>query len=297
MKKLIKSFINGTLGLFDLKLVREKPKHKKGSAPAIKMKHVHDPAFSYMNNNRYQDMLFDELREYAAPFFSKSVIDIDDQFNIKEQIIEFFNTYTKRKYTDNTSGSGFHNAFWLFLLCRAMNPEIIVESGVWKGHSTWLFEQACPDASIFGFDKNLNHLEYNHLKANLLEHDWNQFDFPEFNPKKALVFFDCHVNHAKRIIEAHMKGFKHLLFDDNPPAHKVYSHIPGIPTAHMVYSGIGLDSPDISWIWNNEEITKSIDTEQAKQAQKLIQEHNYLPDVGGPTRYGGFTFLTYVQLK
>lgn len=297
LKSLLKSITNGTLKLFGLKLVKDKPKRKKESAPAIKMRYVHDPAFSYMNNDLYQEMLYEELAGYAEIFFSNDIIGITDRFNLKDQISEFFNTYTKREHTDNTSGSGFHNAFWLFLFCRAMNPELIIESGVWKGHSTWLFEQASPDAHIFGFDKNLEHVEYQNLKAKLIELDWNHYDLPEFNPQKALVFFDCHVNHAKRIIEANKKGFKHLIFDDNPPVHKLYSHIPGIPTAHMVYSGVGLDSPKISWSWNNKKLTRNIDLEQAQRAQKLIHEHLYFPDVGGPTRYGGFTFLTYVQLK
>jgi len=48
LKSLLKSITNATLKLFGLKLVKDKTKRKKESAPAIKMRYVHDPAFSYM---------------------------------------------------------------------------------------------------------------------------------------------------------------------------------------------------------------------------------------------------------
>ena len=58
----------------------------------------------------------------------------------------------------------------------------------------------------------------------------------------------------------------------------------------------GLDASEISWFWNDQEVTRSIDLEEADQAKELIKIHYLLPDVGGPTRYGGFAFLTYVQI-
>ena len=120
--------------------------------------------------------------------------------------------------------------------------------------------------------------------------------FPKFNPENGLVFFDCHVNHAQRMLEAKAKGFKHILFDDNPPVHKIFSHVPGIPTAAMLHYEQGIDSKEISWIWNGKEISRDIDPDQANQAKELIKIHHILPDVGGPTRYGGFAFLTYIQI-
>jgi len=297
MKKYIKSIINGILKHFGLKLIWAKPAQKKKTKPDLKMEYVHDPAYSYMKEKSHREKLNAELAIYAETFFSGKKLSTGEELSIRDHIADFFTLYTKRKFTDNTSGSGFHNAFWLFLLCRAMNPELIVESGVWKGHTTWLLEQACPTAKIYGFDVNLNHVEYKGLNAELIEADWNTFDFRDFNPEKSFVFFDCHVNHAQRILEAKSKGFKHLIFDDNPPLHKIYSHIPGIPTAHMLHAREGLDNQSISWMWNNQEQNKPINNDQARKAADLILNHEYFPDVGGPTRYGGFTFLAYVHIR
>jgi hypothetical protein len=296
MKK-IKDLINKVLNrLFGVQIIRTIHLPKKKTEPKSKMKFVHDPVYSYMTSPRYREMLYEELAEYADQFFSLDYFPSPPLPDIKILISDFFELYTNRQLTDNTHGSGFHNAFWIYLFTRILDPELIVESGVWKAHTTWLLEQACPEATIFGFDRNLKHVEYGDLKATLIESDWGTFQFPQFNRDKSFVFFDCHVNNALRILEAKEKGFKHLLFDDNPPVHKIFSHIPGIPTAAMLNSGLGIDQPEINWVWNGKEVTRSIDIEQARKAKELIKVHQVFPDVGGPTRYGGFAFLTYVQI-
>lgn len=296
MKIKLKGWITTLLRrLFGIKIViiknipqEEQSKYKK--------KYVHDPAYSYMVSPSHKEMLIEELREYADNFFNYGYFSSGSEINTDSLIRDFFDIYCGRKLTDNTHGSGFHNSFWIYLIAKALNPTLVVESGVLKGHTTWLLEQACPKADLFGFDITLDYIEYKNLNAQLLEQDWNTFQFPEFNPENGLVFFDCHVNHAQRILEAKAKGFKHLLFDDNPPVHKIFSHIPGIPTASMINSGIGIESPDVSWVWNGKKKTRSINLNEVNQAKELIKIHHVLPDVGGPTRYGGFAFLTYVQI-
>jgi len=256
----------------------------------------HDPAYSYMQDQVYRDQLIYELSLTADLIRAKNYFPTNPDLNTTTIIKDFFKIYSSRTQTDNTFGSGFHTAFWIYYIARLLDPELIVESGVWKGHTSWLLSQACPNARQYGFDKSLNHLEYNNLNVTMVEHDWQTYQFPDFDQNRALVFFDCHVNHAQRIIESKNKGFKHLLFDDNPPIHKLFSYIPGIPTAAMLYTGEGIEAPEIRWVWNGKEVIYPIDRDQAKQARELIKIHDLLPDVGGPTGYGGFTFLTYVQI-
>jgi hypothetical protein len=293
IKSIIKSFLKNVLGIQITRVAKSVSQKEK---PKPKMIYVHDPASSYMTHPAYQDLLIDDLAQRSKPFFAQNYFTPDADFNLTACIRDFFDLYQGRALTDNTHGSGFHNAFWIYLISRALKPGLIVESGVWKGHTTWLLSKACPTADLYGFDKNLKHLEYDQLNANLHEYDWGTFKFPDFNPDQSLIFFDCHVNHAQRLIEAKSKGFKHLLFDDNPPVEKIFSHIPGIPTAAMLYTGQGLEMPEISWVWNDQQVTRTIDLDQARQAKELIKVHHFLPDVGGPTRYGGFAFLTYVQI-
>jgi hypothetical protein len=293
LRELLKSFCRNVLGI-QIKRVKNKP--PKTDLPALKMECVHDPVYSYMVDQEYKDRLIHELAEIADDFRASDTIPSHTNTPSLDIITDFFRIYTSRKHTDNTHGSGFHNSFWLYYLARVLDPELIVESGVWKGHSSWLMSKACPNANLYGFDICLDKLAYPDLNAQMFERDWQSFSFPSFDPERALIFFDCHINHAQRLIEAKSKGFKHLLFDDNPPTHKIFSHVPGIPTAAMLNSGDGLDKTEISWVWNGKSYTAPINPEQAHQAKALIKNHVILPDVGGPTRYSGFAFLTYVQI-
>jgi hypothetical protein len=231
------------------------------------------------------------LREHLAELFPKEHL-------LKSEIESFYRVYRKRPLVDNAGGSGFHNSFWLFLLARLMRPNLIVESGVWKGHTTWLLEQACPDARICGFDINLGHLEYKDGKAEFYESDWSQHTFGKVDPEKSLCFFDCHVNHARRIIEAHERGFRHLLFDDNPPDYKLYSYRrPAFPTVDMVVNSRLRENQAISWYWQGTRQECRVDLAEAEKAKRMVKRYFVLPDVGGATRYGGFSFLSYVELE
>ena len=293
IKTQINSLLKNTLGIQIYRVNKQQPEKEKAQ---LKMKYVHDPAYSFMSNPAYQEKLILELSQVADNFLAHNFFPSGSESNSTQIIQEFFDVYRNREKTDNTHGSGFHNAFWLYFIARVLDPEVIVESGVWKGHISWLLSQACPDADQYGFDISLKKIEFPDLDVQLFEQDWQDFSFPSFDPDRALIFFDCHINHAQRLIEAKAKGFKHILFDDNPPAHKIFSHVPGIPTAAMLYENEGIDKSEISWTWNRKSYTEPIDPEQAQKAKELIKVHHMLPDVGGLTRYGGFAFLTYVQI-
>jgi hypothetical protein len=293
MKNIIKSFLRNIFGI-EIKRVKKAP--PESSKPQLKMVYVNDPAYSYMVDENLQDQLIIELSQVADTQRKYNYFPTRSDLSTNTIVKDFFNLYSKRPHTDNTFGSGFHNAFWIYLIARLMDPELVVESGVWKGHTSWLLSKACPNAKQYGFDISLKKLEYSLPNATMLEQDWGSYQFPSFNPDRALIFFDCHINHAQRILEAKQKGFKHLLFDDNPPLHKIFSHIPGIPTVAMLYAGEGINTDEIRWMWNGKEVSRPIDPSQAQRARELIKVHSTLPDVGGPTRYGGFAFLTYVQI-
>jgi hypothetical protein len=290
-KKTLKIF-NRILAKAGLQLARVRPD------VIFKSQFVHDPQYSYLLNPMLQDRLNDELAKKARAFFFNQLPGlISDDFITLERVRQFFQIWGRRPYYDNTGGSGFHNAFWLYLITAGLQPDLIVESGVWKGHASWLFKQAAPESEIHGFDISLKRLEFTHSEVTFYEQDWGEFQFTSPSLERSLVFFDCHVNHAQRILEAKNKGFKHLLFDDNPPLPKIYSYgQPGFPTAHMLWDGDITSEDPVLWMWKGKPHQESLDANQAWKARDLIKKHIVFPDVGGPTRYGGFSFLTYVEI-
>lgn len=46
----------------------------------------------------------------------------------------------------DTGGGGFSAALLLWSISRALQPSVIIESGVFRGFTTWVFRQACPHA-------------------------------------------------------------------------------------------------------------------------------------------------------
>ena len=66
----------------------------------------------------------------------------------RESLPEFIEVYRRRPIRDNAGGMGLNHSFATWFILRQMQPRLVVESGVWRGHSTWLIEQAAPDAEI-----------------------------------------------------------------------------------------------------------------------------------------------------
>ena len=255
-----------------------------------------DPRLSYMDDPGLQDVLLDELAQSARTALADGPQIGSDAGAVAVWVRDFWRTYRARPFADSRGGGGFHNSFWVYLVARALDPALIVESGVWKGHTSWLLAQACPQAEIHGFDLDLSRLDHHDARVQYHQHDWARHAFASLEPERALSFFDCHVNHAQRIKEAHARGFRHLLVDDDPPLHKLYSYgLPGFPTVQMICAE--LPSADtVAWHWRGKRFERPVDREEMAEARRLIDHCFVFPDVGGPTRYGRFSFLTYVRL-
>jgi hypothetical protein len=292
LKKKILQLANRVVTKFgyELKRVQE--------STVFRSEHVHDPQYSYISDTGLRNDLFEELSSISRPFFTEHFADISPaDYPSPADVGKFIELFADRPYYNNTGGSGFHNSFWIYLFTSALQPKLVIESGVWKGHTSWLFNQAAPDASIIGFDITLKYLEFSHPSAKFVETDWNSYSFDEVDPDRSVIFFDCHVNHAQRIIEAKDRGFKHLLFDDNPPLHKIYSYgLPGYPTAQMLIDSQYPEENPFTWMWKGTSKQADLDIDQARKAGSLIKRHILFPDVGGPTRFGGYSFLTYVEI-
>ena len=80
------------------------------------------------------------------------------------------------------------------------------------------------------------------------DRDFSQLDFQNV-PLPHLVFFDDHIDAARRIIEAYIKGFKYLLFDDAMGMEGMCQRLyPAAPTIPMIANCELLSVGDrISW--------------------------------------------------
>lgn len=138
----------------------------------------------------------------------------------------------------NNNGMAPDTAFYLYYWVRELAPALIVESGTWRGYSTWVMRQAAPDARIISLDP-IFALGYCVDPAKVGSVYWpsdvermgSDFSCAGFEfmakPQPSLVLFDDHQNKIHRLQQAIQKGFQHVIFDDNLPGqatHKTFFH-------------------------------------------------------------------------
>ena len=159
---------------------------------------------------------------------------------IKIHINDFCEIYKNRPIKNNKGGMLFSHMFAFYFILKKLNPELVIESGVFKGQSTWLIEQTLPNSKIISIDKDLSQREYISKKANYSNIDFRFHNFSKI-PENTLVFFDDHVNHIERLKESNYFKIKNIVFEDNYPSYKgdfhtikhslqkfTFNHRPGI---------------------------------------------------------------------
>ena len=243
------------------------------------------------------DRWIGRLAERLAPALTEAGL-IDAAVAVRGLIEEFLILYDHRPVHDNAGGSGFNDSLVLFLIARLAAPALIVESGVHKGHTTWVFRQASPAAAIYAFDIDLGRLVFRDPAASYAERDWSAAPLPSTVPAAALAFFDDHVNQCRRVREAHARGFRLLVFDDNFPADQLYATgVPPVPTLAMLLDDDLIPGTDLRWLRRGKERCYVYRAEDTCEAAALIDRAIVLPDLAPASRYAAQSGLTLLRLK
>lgn len=146
-----------------------------------------------------------------------------------------------------------HLNFWC--LRNVFRPTLYVESGVFIGSSLHAFINSPGIKKIVCIDPDLSALKIDHVDipgAVLID---NQ-DFCELvldvSEERAFAYFDDHIDTARRIREAHEKGFNFLLFDDSTGFEGLCQRLyPAVPTIPMILNVESLrPGESISWTFN-----------------------------------------------
>lgn len=145
-----------------------------------------------------------------------------NQFYSREEALscldEFYSLYLNKPIKNNQGGMKSPHMFATWVITKKLKPEIIIESGVWKGQSTWLFENASPESEIYAIDPVPQLREYTSKKAKYQTQDFLVTDWTEVKDKNVLVFFDDHQNSFERIKKCKEIGFKNIIVEDNYPS-------------------------------------------------------------------------------
>jgi hypothetical protein len=216
------------------------------------------------------------------------------------QISEFREVYLNAPITMNNYGVHFSTGLFLFLIARRRDPTLIVESGVYKGLSTYLLSAACPKAVLQAFDPNLTELVFRSANADYHATDWMQFDIQCEPSGSGLAFFDDHQCQARRVIEAYDRGFRHLLFDDSWPIEAVMGcGWPPVPSVDMVMDDTLEANETVQWMEDGRIWTYVHDLDMQKlcaTARGLISTAYDIPSLYRESGLGPTSAMKYVEL-
>lgn len=208
----------------------------------------------------------------------------------------------------NNNGMAPDTAFYLYYWVRELAPKLIVESGTWRGFSTWVMREAAPEAKIISLDPIFalgHYLDATKIGTGYWPADLERMgtDFSccgfEFmtKPRPSLVLFDDHQNKIHRLQQAIQKGFQHIIFDDNNPGQ----------ATHLTFFHYLKDPSIKAWM---EQVVERFeifpplwDTQAGMRNETFVPGLNILRDptiecldtTGQPR--SGYTWLTYVKVK
>jgi len=193
---------------------------------------------------------------------------------------EFFRLYPERPVQNNSGGSAYADCFWLYTAARLLGPRLLVESGVHRGQTSWLLRHACPDARLYAVDVDLGALVYRDPSIHYHQGDWTELGLEGVDPTSALAFFDDHVSQARRTIEAHARGFRTLLFDDDLDATILHATgAPPVPTIAMVLDDTLEPGERIEWLRRGRPRAYVVDPVEIGRARALIRVRHVTPDL------------------
>ena len=131
-----------------------------------------------------------------------------------KEIEIFKNLYKDRPIKNNFHGMRFQHMFATYFILKKFKPSFVIESGVFRGQSTWLIENTLPDSKILSIDIDLSQRIYISKKAKYSEIDFKDQNFSNL-PDDTLVFLDDHVNHYERLKQAKFFNIKKIILEDN----------------------------------------------------------------------------------
>lgn len=137
------------------------------------------------------------------------------------------NNFTKMIETfpgdDNPGGLNFYGMYFIHQIIYSIKPKCVIESGVWKGGTTWLFDNIlgidtiiCIDPHVMKYDTKGDWFMYKSSKAKYIEKDITLINIDKYeDPANTLVFLDDHQDQVPRLNYCSANGVKHIILDDN----------------------------------------------------------------------------------
>ena len=113
----------------------------------------------------------------------------------------------------------------------------------------------------------------------------------------SLAFFDDHVSHAQRLRDAHGRGFRTVILDDDVPAEALFvTGDPPAPTGAMLADPAITPGTEVAWTYRGRKFHHVV-TVEALTTRALIAERLPAPDLAPATWQSRHNGISLVRLR
>jgi hypothetical protein len=226
--------------------------------------------------------IFWEIGRCADEWLAKQTLfPVRKAFNSADELNVLYEEFLEMPFRDRSGGSRFNNLSWLYLIAKAAQPAVVIDSGTFKGASAWALSRAVPHADAYSFDIDLSQLAYRADGVTFVESDWTEFRWGGIDLTDALVYFDDHLDQARRLIEASAHGIPLAVFDDDFPVTSFAEMAhdgSALPKIEFVLDDRLRECREISWVDRRGRHSFAINPEYLDKARALIGGTDRLPN-------------------
>ena len=179
-----------------------------------------------------------------------------NETKVEEYLDEFNYVFTHSPIKEHESGFGYNEGVFFYTILKIIKPELVIESGVMKGFTTYLIDAATQDdCEIYSYDINFENNMFNSKKAKYINSDIT-YKIPIIKNKKTVALWDDHTSQLDRLKFSQENNIDYNFFDDDLSLLNIHSDgWPPVPTISMLQdikkNKISLDK--LSWISRDRE--------------------------------------------
>ena len=273
--KKLKFFLNKFIG-FKISIRIKKNTIQKDEA------YLSYPIENFVKKNR-NDQIVKEINS----FLSKSNLKYN-KVKLGEYVEEFEKVFIQSPVKEHESGFGYNEGVFFYSILRIINPELVIESGVMKGFTTYLIDAATNnDCKIFSYDINFDNKVFNSKKAQYINSDIST-NIPLIKNKKAVALWDDHTSQLERLKFSQKHNIEFNFFDDDLSLLNIHSDgWPPVPTISMLKNVKDIDnqSDTVNWISRNRTGTAYLKSFRNAGCLEKIKFHKIFPQLFEITGY------------
>jgi len=199
----------------------------------VKEKSIEERSYTSQN---LKDLRNQKLADFISKYFKKNNVSFEFG-DVLESINKYDEALKNLIIKNNNGGMGYNNGLITFIIFRLISPAVSLESGVWKGFTTYIIDKATDYTSeIYSFDINLGNLEYRSKKSTYFEGDIEENINFLYKKNIDIALFDDHVSHYDRISFGLKTNIDFMIADDDLSVFQIHSDgWPPITTASMIF--------------------------------------------------------------